>query len=310
MPSGKKVALWGCLGCGGFLALVILLFGGGVAYVAYQGVQFGKNVGQNYKDLASGYQTLNEEHPFTPPEDNVLNTDRLDKYLAVRREITAFAAEYIEKFEEMGKRIEDNMEGPGIRSKIRGVLSIRDIVSHAANMGAIIGKQHVELLEQTDFSLDECFWITWTYLGTLAKAGENNFPELAEKWSNYLEKFESSRQNLRGFNADFGKTHIDGNDIDRDKLRSALEGVVFKPENAEIVSQTLDRFMVQDKSAILDFFVLHSKDIISDLAKGQWDGDFEFKRFQAEAEKRIEDLQREAEQKIEETGEKIESVTG
>ncbi len=312
MPNGKKVAIWGCLGCVGFLALTVLLLGGGVAYIAYRGVQFGKNVGQSYREVAAGYKTLNKEHPFTPPEDGVMNADRLEEYLVVRQEISDFSTEYLGKFEEIRETIEDRMESPGIMSKIHGIQSIREIISHGANMGAIIGEEHVRLLEQTEFSLEEYFWITWIYLGTLAKAEENNLPELAEKWNEYIEAFEAAQRDLRNFNAHFGKTRIQGDEVNRDKLLKALEGVVFKPENAEIVSNTIGRFIVEEKAGILDFFVLHSEDIINDLAKGDWDGDFEFKNLEAEMERRIEDLQQEAERRMEgaEQPVEIENVTG
>lgn len=277
MVTGKKLALWGCLGCGGFVLLIIILFAGGVGFLVYQGVQFGKGLEQAYREVAVGYQSLDQQYPFELPEGGVMEEERLRSFVAVRREIAVFASERFQEIEQTGERIEEQMERPGVMTKFRGAMTIKEIVGLAVNMAADIGREHIRLLGDTDMSAKEYQWLTFVYLGTLAKAGENNAINLAGHWAEYLEAFESARKRNRDFNINLGEKQIRGSDMNQDRLLWALDKAVYDPKNAELVRLTVDELLPVDRVATLDFIALHLDRIIEDMTKGSRHGDVDIK---------------------------------
>lgn len=272
MVSGKKVALWGCLGCGGFVFLVFVVPG---IFIAYRGIQFGKEIGQAYREVAVGYTAIDQEYPFVRPEDGIMNEERLKTFLQIRGDIAEYAHEQIQKLEETGEEIGRQFESPGIISKIRGVTTIKDIIGLGAGLAANIGNEHVRLLGGDDMSTKEYEWLTFIYLGTLAKAKDNDADVLAGHWTRYLDAFESARKKTRDVKIDLGRTSIRGGDMNRDELLKALDRAVFSPMNAEIVTRTIDQLLPDDGVGTLDFIALHLDRIIKHLQEETWDGDLD-----------------------------------
>lgn len=267
MVSGKKVALWGCIGCGGVLLLVLLTLGGGVGYIAYSGYQFGQDIGKTYGEVAEGYEAL-EQQTFVPPEDGVMDEERMKSFLRVRAELAEHTRENFQKLEETGNRIGKQFDSPGIADKIRGIGTIKEIVHLAVNLAAGIGQEHVRLLTDQDMTASEYQWLTRTYLGTMSKAEENGNEALAKLWKDYLDRFDSARRKARDINMNLGNRNIRGSDMNREKLQQAIDSIVFLPENARLVGQTVDEFQLGDDEEVLDFLAVHLREIIDELSKG------------------------------------------
>lgn len=269
MSNGKKFAWWGCLGCGGCLGLVVIAIIIFTGVVAYQGYQFGKNIHETYLAVSENYHEVDQQFPFTPPEENVLKEDRFKAYLTIRGNMTNFATDYVNKFEEIGKKIEKNFEAPGFFNKITGISSITEIVKHAVNMAAEIGNHHVELLEEHKMSWKEYEWLTRQFLGTMAKAENNNNEEVAKLWETYLEKFDESREKMREVNVNTGEQQFSGDDMNRENLRREIETVEYRSENAELIKQNEENLIPKDEVPIIDYLGLQLSDFIKQAPRSE-----------------------------------------
>ncbi len=265
MSNGKKYALWGCAGCGAIIVVIVLLLVGGIGFIAYQGYQFGKDVKDQYQEVAVGYKNLSREHEFAPPNEGIMPEEKVGEFLNIRKELVTFASDYIKELEQTGERIEQEFDKPGILSKIRGAGKIRDIVKMAVHMGSKIGEKHINLLDESDMSPKEYQWLTTQYLGTLSKAEENNFDYGAELWQQYLDKFESGRKHAKNINVDLGETSIDGDEMNKDKLSLLVKNVEYNTQNAELIKQTGDQLLPDEDVTIIDFLALQLNDIIKDF---------------------------------------------
>ena len=254
MANGKKVALYGCLGCGGFILLLILILAGGVGYISYQGYQFGKGVGLAYEKLSVGYGETDQLFLFTAPEDGLMVSERVNVMLQMRSKLAELARERVESITQTGDEIGEQMEKPGFWSKIQGAKEIAVIVQKAAHLGADIGQEHIILLKNEKMSSSEYQWILKTYLGTLSQATTNDFPEGATQWEEYLVKFDDAKNCTGDINFDYGDKRIDSKEIDRDNLLKMLQGVPYQTNNLEIVKQTISQLMVDKDIGILDYF--------------------------------------------------------
>jgi hypothetical protein len=255
------------MGCGLFVLLFSLLMAGGIGFIAYQGYQFGQEIQAAYQEVAIEFQKLDQDYPFTPPDDGVMNEERVKAFLQIRVEAVEFATEYLQKLELTGDEIGKQFESEGIKSKLKGIGKIKDIVHLAANMAANIAQKQVQKLDEQEMSLKEYQWLTRTCLGTLAKAAENGFEEGVSMWENYLHHFDEAQIKTKDVNIDLGRTKIHGNRMNRDDLQKNLRKVDFVPQNAEILKQTADTFQPDDNAAVLDFIVLHFDEYVEEITK-------------------------------------------
>ena len=70
MVSGKKLALWGCLGCGGFVSAPCFFWL--LAEPAFSHIKRINSAKKSLKvtrKLEPVIQALNQEHPFAAPEE-------------------------------------------------------------------------------------------------------------------------------------------------------------------------------------------------------------------------------------------------
>jgi len=266
MAKGKKIALYGCLGCGGFILLLIMILVGGVGFLGYQGYQFGKELGATYQQVAQGYNNLDAEFSFEKPQDDLLNEERVRVYLSIRQETSDIASASIEKLNATGVEIGDQMEQPGIMSKIRGAKKIKDIILLATHLAAEVGQGHKDKLREKSMSPREYQWLTNIYLGTLAKAEENEFPAGAEIWQKYLENFNEGRKRTKQIEMNIGRRHVRGDDINKENLMDMIKETAYKPENAAIIEKTIELFTMNEEVGIIDFLALQLDDVIKELS--------------------------------------------
>ncbi len=266
MAKGNKVFIIGCLGCGGILGLLFLLFAGGIGFIAYQGYQFGQEIGETYQDVVVDYQNLDEQIDFFPPENGILDKERVNTYLKIRTDVTKFAKDYLDKIEAKGNEIDSQFNSSGILSKLHGFGKIKEIVLLAVNMIAEIGDEHIQQLKESDMSWKEYQWITRIYLGTLSKAEANGYEQGAEMWETYLKNFDKARDHTRDMKMEFDKTRIRGDRMNRRNMEEELEKVDYKVENKEIVESTAEQFLSNNDAPVLDFLALKLDEIIKELS--------------------------------------------
>jgi hypothetical protein len=278
MVTGKKIALWGCLGCGGIVLIIALLFAGGAGIIAYKAVQFGKELERSYKQVAAGYKALDEQYPFVMPEQGIMDEGRLRAFLRIRGETLAFVRERTKEIEQTGRRIEEQMEGSGVAAKIRGIRTIRDIVNLATKMVADAGQEHLRLLDGDNMSPKEFQWLAVTYLGTLAKAADDNVAGITDAWRQYLDAFGAAQDKARPQNIQIGRIHIRGGDINRETFLRALRRAPYNPSNVELVKSTVEQLLPGGDVGTLDFVAIQLERIIEEIEKGTWDGNLDLDR--------------------------------
>ncbi|MFH1742185.1 MAG: hypothetical protein ABIH23_24540 [bacterium] len=267
MASGKKIALWGCLGCGGFILVAILLIAGGAGLFAYKMHGFGKEIQKAYRQVVENYKALDAQYPFEPPEDGILAETRLDAFLRIRSEIAMQAKGQREQLETAAKEVGRQFKDPGVMSKIRGARTVKTLVGVAVNMASEIGKEHIRLLETEDMSVKEYQWLTQTYLGTLARAEDNYAEDLARYWKQYLDAFENTREKVRDIRMDLGQNDVRGDDMNSQKLMEALQPVAYIPQNAASIGRTMDRLLPNETVGLIDFLTLHLDRIMEGMFK-------------------------------------------
>lgn len=265
MASGKKIFLWGCLGCGGFLALLILVIVGGAGVFVFRAVQFGTEITQEYASISENYQQLDQEFPFTPPENNQLTEERVQEFLLTRSNAVAFAEQFGDKFGQMGDEIGQTFDKGGIGSAFSGAGKIGDIIKEAAMMPATIGNEHLKLLRDAQMSPDEYVWYTKTILGTLLKAKDNQYEDGQAQWIEYQTAFDAMRNNFKHMNVNTGQMQIDGSDIDINNLLIKINDVNYNQQNADLLQQHAEKFVIEGNAAMLDYLAVHLDEILQDF---------------------------------------------
>lgn len=262
----KNALLIGCLGCGGVLLLLLLLLVGGVSFIAYQAVSFGKEIAATYGEVAEEYKTLDKEFTFTKPEDGLLNEERTKTFLRVRAELAAFMEQHKDKLEETGDRIGKQFDDSGFLSKLRGIKSIKEIVQLAVSLGADIGKEHLRLLSDESMSPAEYQWLSEIYFGTLSKSKDNGNEEGETLWDQYIENFEKAREDYKDMQINMGKTSIHGSDMNRRELEKMLIAVPYHAPNAAVIAATTEALTMDKNTAVIDFLALNYYDILDDIS--------------------------------------------
>ncbi len=267
MANGKKIFLWGCLGCGGFLGLLILLLVGGTGFFAYKAVQFGTEITQKYATLTQDYDQLDQQFAFTPPEDQQMTDERLKEYLKIRSAAVAFSKEMNDKIGQIGDDIGNTFDQGGIGSFFSGAGKIGEIAKTAAMMPAAIGNEQLKLLREAQMSPQEYVWYTKTILGTLEKAGANQSEAGQTIWDNYVTAFNEGHKAIRDMNINTGQMNFDANDISIDSLKQKTADVNFLEQNMALIEQNNEQFIQSGSAAMLDYFALYVKEILFDFSQ-------------------------------------------
>jgi len=256
MSKGKSLALKGCLGCAGVVLLIVILIAVGIGALTYQGYQFTQELGQTYQEIGAGYSEVDQQNPFIPPDDYVLDKERVNAFLAIRTEVAISTSDTINKMKNAGKEIEGQFDQPGIGAKIKGIGKVKEMIKIATNIAAGIGQKHIQQLSSHNMSAKEYQWLITTYLGTLSKADKDENTSLHNLWTDYLENFEKSMKEVGDFQMNTGRNSIRGDDMNKEELLKAVEHVVFSPANAQIVIQNANHLFPTEQITILDFLAL------------------------------------------------------
>lgn len=249
----RRYVLWGCLGCGGFILLILIFIAAGVGWFAYTAMEAGQQFQETYVQLGENYKGLGTQFPFTPPEDGVIPESRYEAFLQVRGDIAIAASEYFKRFEEIGAKIGDQFENGGLFDKIRGLGSIKEIITTGINMIPELGNEHVQLLTQHEMSIQEYAWICEASIASLAKAQENNNAEADAIWTTYQNKLSEMQKNMNQQNWNQNNQNMN---FDYNNFMNIVNGVDYKAENAALVIANKDAFLEHDHASIIDYFVI------------------------------------------------------
>ncbi|MBZ0257538.1 hypothetical protein K8I31_15835, partial [bacterium] len=99
-------------------------------------------------------------------------------------------------------------------------------------------------------------------LGTLLKAEGDSSTDEQEMWDSYVKAFEKGRDHLQGTEINTGKVQFHGRDIQLDNLLKKLNDVSFINENAELIKQNAEKFIIDDKAAMLDYMAVHLDEML------------------------------------------------
>ena len=200
MSTGVKL-LFGCLGVAflGVMALAVVVMVGGVAL--WRGADSVANRVEDQQAAAETLERIEEEHPFDPPEDGVVDEDQLERFLAVTADAWEDIGPWAEDLEALAQS-PTTSEGAGAMERLGG------LASGARAIGGLMQSRVAlaETLEEHDTSLAEFVW-TGLMMSRAAevRAGERRGEgvpaenvELAERYEGRLPRLRSGERNDAG----------------------------------------------------------------------------------------------------------------
>lgn len=266
MANRKKVALFGCLGCLGIVIIIGGLLAGGIGWISYKTVQFGKEVSASYTETANLYKDLNQKYAFTPPADGLLTDKQIQAFLESRDETAAYYNTVTEKIADKTKDADQTLKQKGFWAKIQGVNRLGDMIKFFATLGIEIGQNHCKILEKVTMSPKEYEWITKTFLGTLAKSGANQFTAGDDIWKKYLITLDEARKSFKNVNFNLGRKNVRGDDLNPNELARILEPFAFVSANQALIQPALDKFSINKEVVVIDFIAINFDDILIQLS--------------------------------------------
>ncbi len=122
MSTGLKVVLIGCLSV---IVVSVIALGVGGYFVKNWFTEKSKTIenvlGTDDSEYGKKVSELNQKYPFTMPADNIVREDRLQKFLAVRKDMNLVYKQHEAEI----KKIADNQNTPG--DLLRGAEFINDL---------------------------------------------------------------------------------------------------------------------------------------------------------------------------------------
>lgn len=223
----------GCLAFVGAIVLLVLVLGGGcVGYVAYQGKQMGEKMEAGKQRL----DAVDAKFPFTPAADAKLTNDRFARYVKIRSSMVAKTTKVFDDLKAVGS--EDSGFFGGIK-KFAGAM--KGMFAAMADAPAELAT----LLEQGEMSFAEYRWSTSRMHGTLiaaAKAGNAEAQTLNTAFENSLREFEHGNQNDKKIG-----------DV-RDELAAAYP--TFDPQELALILSMKDQLQAESPGFLVDVFAI------------------------------------------------------
>lgn len=192
ISTGAKI-FFGCLGLS-FLGVIglaaVVMVGGFALWRSADSV-----VGGMEEQQAAGetLRRVEEEHPFEPPEDGVVEEDQLERFLAITEDAWEDIGPWAEDLEALAQSATAG-EGAGAMERLGGLASgARAIGGFAQSRVAL-----VETLEEHDTSLAEFIW-TGLMMSRAAEvqAGERSGEGVPEENVALAERYEGRLPTLR-----------------------------------------------------------------------------------------------------------------
>lgn len=120
MSTGAKVAI----GCGilaviAIVVVIVAIVAGGM-FVSKKANEFAGGM-EAQQEASERIQELEQEHPFSPPQDGIVSGDRADRFFAVTDDAWDGMQEWVEEMRERGEDIEDRGGEAGLGDAMAGL---------------------------------------------------------------------------------------------------------------------------------------------------------------------------------------------
>lgn len=162
------------IGCG----VIILLGVIGFCVLIYVGYQYGKGMVKDMAEMQEKYVSVDAKYSFKAPDDGMMTAEQMDKWIAVRKDITGPCEQFSMFF---GKKPEGNPF-----SLIKKMFSLINQVAG----------EHAKSLDQHQMSREEYAWITSEVLGVL-DSGDAQKDEKLKQLIGQIDKLETPDQSGR-----------------------------------------------------------------------------------------------------------------
>ena len=154
----KKVLIGCGIGCGAVLLIGLLVVG----YAGWRFNQFANELGEQMVEIGDRVEQLNTQFPFTPPEDGLVESDRMDAWLQIRSDLGEHGNELAVTFEDLSSA-----------NWLALLPTMKDEFIGLANDG-------VDAFQTAAMSLEEYKWIRGQVIGVLANDDARAKPEMNE----------------------------------------------------------------------------------------------------------------------------------
>ncbi|MBL8769697.1 MAG: hypothetical protein JNL94_20165 [Planctomycetes bacterium] len=224
----------GCLIFLGVFTLIVLVLGGGcIGYVGYQGKQMAEKMEAGRAQL----NAVDAKFPFTPAPDAKLGADRFSRFVKIRSAMVAKTSKVYEDLKAIGKK-EDAGFLAGIKQAFGAMKGMFAAMTDApADLAG--------MLEQGEMSFAEYRWSTSRMHGTLiaaAKAGNAEAQALNTAFEDSLKEFEQGNHNDKGVK-----------DV-RAELAAAYP--TFDPGELALILSMKDQLQAESPGFVVDLFAL------------------------------------------------------
>jgi len=252
MEPKPKSSKKGCLiGCGVVLAIFVVI---AIVLVVKLGpiVKEFKDFALQAGEVAQEYQTTNQQFPFVASEEGLLERDRFDAFMGVRRGLLLESQDGLKNFE--------NMVDPAGQDEDAESAGFAEMMSTMLKIPLGIARIHVGLLRQNQMSLDEYRWNTACLLMTIsqgAEEGDEFCSLLNEKLGKLDQMFaEVEAKQKRGQEIFDWKSTINASEHP------------FSEANVSLLKEYEAELTAEDSNFMLDMFALTlSKKLYEEMAK-------------------------------------------
>ena len=138
---------------GTLLVILALLVGVGYVFIYQPYVAPYYEAFQQAGELADFDERVTHQSEYTPPEDGVLTSDQVERYMRVQAEVEREMSHQIEALEHQANQLRDRVQND------RSVRETAHLIREAVD-GLVVAKEvQVDALNRQDFSLEEYRWV-------------------------------------------------------------------------------------------------------------------------------------------------------
>jgi len=154
----KKVLL----GCGAGCAVVLLIGLLVVGYVGWRFSRFANEFAEQMVEIGDRFEQFDAQFPFTPPDDGLVEANRMDTWLRLRRDLV-----------ERGDRFTESFKHFSSTGWIAGLPELKNEFLELADDG-------FEVFETVGMAPKEYRWIRGLVIGVLSSGDARDKPEMRE----------------------------------------------------------------------------------------------------------------------------------
>ncbi len=240
--SNKKWLTIGCGGCLSIIVIIIILIVMGGFWIK----NYTNQIQQQFKTLTAEQKELENQFPFSAPEDKAIDPERYDTFLSVREKIVTETESKLDWLIQFAQSPDDK-GGMTIIRLIRNFVGLPLTISE-------IGLFRVDLLREAEMSHKEYDYLTRVSAAEILSWREfeegNPWRQHAETYVQPLEDIqahiEKAEENNPGQNIETGP-------FDLDEFLEEIQ-VAKDPDhtNRELIQSKINRFLSSDTVILVD----------------------------------------------------------